>query len=266
MHGLIRRIMIKITSSILLILSFFIGFAQSPEDILRYSYLPQHGSARSMAIGGAMGSLGGDISTLFTNPAGLGMYKTAEFVITPAFVFNNNKADFRGNNTSGVTKSGFDLGTSGMVFGFNNPYSKWTNQAFSFGVNQTANFNNLVSYSGQNNYSSYSEKFVEEISKSGEQIDYFLNTNTPYSFGSSLAVYTYLVDTFSNNGNGVMIKGLPEFLLDKGIALNQEKRIETKGGIYELGLGYAANMDDKIYVGFGMGIPIVNYQRNSFTK
>ena len=256
----------KITGTVALMILFYAGFAQAPEDVLRYSYLPQHGSARSMAIGGAMGSLGGDISTLFTNPAGLGFYKTREIVITPGLIFNNNKANFRGSNTSGISKSGFDLGTSGIVIGFNAPYSKWTSQAFSFGVNQTANFNNLVSYSGKNNYSSYSEKFAEEISKSGESLDYFLNKNTPYAFGSSLAVFTYLVDTFHTAGNGLVIKGLPEFLLEKGIALNQEKRIETKGGIYEIGLGYAANMEDKIYLGLGLGIPIVNYQRNSFTK
>ena len=80
--------------------AFVSGFAiaQSPEDVLRYSYFPQHGSARNMAIGGAMGSLGGDINALFVNPAGLGLYKTNEFVFTPAFEFNNNKFNFRGTN------------------------------------------------------------------------------------------------------------------------------------------------------------------------
>ncbi|MFZ1307111.1 MAG: aromatic hydrocarbon degradation protein, partial [Ferruginibacter sp.] len=71
-------------------------YAQVPEDAIRYSFYPQSGTARNMAIGGAMGSLGGDINATFVNPAGLGLYKTNEFVITPAFSFNNNKATFRG--------------------------------------------------------------------------------------------------------------------------------------------------------------------------
>ena len=69
--------------------------AQIPEDVLRQSFFPQNGTARSLAIGGAMGSLGGDINAIFVNPAGLGNYKTGEFVFTPGFLMNSNKTDFR---------------------------------------------------------------------------------------------------------------------------------------------------------------------------
>jgi hypothetical protein len=232
--------------------------AQAPEDILRYSYFPQHGSARNMAIGGAMGSLGGDINALFVNPAGLGLYKTREIVLSPGIAFNNNKADFRGTNNA-AKKSAFDLGTSGIVIGFNNRYSKWTSQAFSIGVNQTANFNNVVSYRGSNNKSSFSEQYAEQFSQSGQTIDQALD-NPSFAFGTAPALYTYLVDTF-NTANGTTVKSLPEFLLANGIALDQQKTVTTKGGIYEIALGYAANMDDKFYVGGSIGIPIVNYQR-----
>jgi len=43
-------------------------FAQEPADALRYSWTNQGGTARQQAIGGAMGSLGGDISSTFINP------------------------------------------------------------------------------------------------------------------------------------------------------------------------------------------------------
>jgi hypothetical protein len=240
-------------------------FAQAPEDILRYNYFPQHGSARSMAIGGAMASLGGDINALFVNPAGLGLYKTQEFVISPGFLSSSVSSNFRGTNTTGNNKSTFDLGTSGLVIGFNGPYSKLAGQAFSIGVNQIANFNNIISYKGQNNYSSYTEQFAEEIAKSGLSLNDILN-DPRFAYGSAPAVYTYLVDTFRNASNNLVVRGLPEFLLDKGIALNQEKTIETKGGIYEIGLGYAANMKDKFYWGVTIGIPIVSYTRYSFYK
>lgn len=239
--------------------SFFAAMSQAPEDILRYSYFPQHGSARNMAIGGAMGSLGGDINALFVNPAGLGLYKTREIVLSPGFGFNNNKADYRGTNTA-ANKSGFDLGTTGMVIGFHNKYSKWTSQAFSFGINQTANFNNVVSYKGTNNQSSFSEQYAEQFSQSGQTIDEALS-NPSFAFGTAPALYTYLVDTFHNSNGTTSIKSLPEFLLEKGIALDQQKTITTKGGIYEIALGYAANMDDRFYIGGSLGIPIVNYRR-----
>ena len=61
-------------------------------------------------------------------------------------------------------------------------------------------------------------------------------------------------------------KGYPEFLLDSGIALNQEKTIKTSGGIYEIALGYGANTNDKLYWGVSLGIPIVSYTRNTFFR
>jgi hypothetical protein len=235
------------------------SIAQAPEDVLRYSYIPQHGTARNMAIGGAMGSLGGDLNALFVNPAGLAMYKTSELVLSPGFMFNNNKANFRGT-ANNAKKSGFDIGTSGIVTGFNTVGSKWTNQAFSFGINQTANFNNTVSYRGSNNMSSYAEQFAEQIASDNIDITGTLN-NPSYAYGTYPAIYTYLVDTFKNGAGGYNIKALPEFLLEKGIALDQQKTVTTSGGIYELALGYAVNMDDKFYMGGSVGIPIVNYSR-----
>lgn len=211
-----------------------------------------------MSIGGAMGSLGGDINALFVNPAGLGLYKTGEIVISPALQFNNNKFNFRGSD-SASKKSGFDIGTTGFVVGFNTPNSKWTSQAFSIGVNQIANFNNNISYRGTNNQSSYSEMFAEQFSKSNQNIDQALN-NPHFAFGVAPALYTYLVDTFHIN-NKILVKTLPEFLLEKGVALNQQKSIDTKGGIYDIALGYAANMDDKLYVGGSFGFSVMNYSR-----
>lgn len=262
MRFLITPIMKKFLLSLTAMMCVFASFCQLPEDVLRYSYNPQHGTARNLAIGGAMGSLGGDLNALYVNPAGLGLYKTSELVLSPGFMFNNNKADYRGTNSKS-SKSGFDLGTSGFVAGFNSPGSKWTNQAFSIGISQTANFNNFVSYSGQNNQSSYSEQFAEQLSQSGIDINEALNVPA-FAYGTAPAIYTFLIDTFSNGNGGVNVRALPEFLLEKGIALNQQKTVDTKGGIYEIALGYAANMDDRFYIGGSLGIPIVNYSR--FTK
>src|SRR5690242_15408761 len=95
-------------TALLLVMAVTASFAQLPEDVLRYNYFQQQGTARSIAIGGAMGALGGDISALYVNPAGLGMYKTREIVLSPGFAINNNKAAFRGTNFQ-INKTGFGL-------------------------------------------------------------------------------------------------------------------------------------------------------------
>jgi hypothetical protein len=252
-----------ILSSALLV-CLFTASAQTPDDALRYSYFPQHGSARQIAVGGAMGSLGGDISTLFVNPAGLAFFKTKEYVFSPGIILNYSKANYRGTDTS-IKRNGFDLGIAGLVVGFKERGSKWTSQAFGIGVNQTANFNNNVYYKGFNNVTSQSQLFADEFAASGQSIKDFIN-DPRNAYGAGLAVYSSLVDTFhrnSPNADSIYVQALPEFILRNGMALKQEKRIETRGGIYELAFGYAANMDDKLYLGGTVGVPIVNYTRRS---
>ena len=62
--------------------------AQSPEEALRLAWFTQNGTARNMAVGGVMGSLGGDITANHVNPAGIGLYKTRELVLSPGFSLN----------------------------------------------------------------------------------------------------------------------------------------------------------------------------------
>ncbi len=49
--------------------------AQNEEDILRYSVYQIGGNARAVALGGATGAMGADMSALSNNPAGLGLYR-----------------------------------------------------------------------------------------------------------------------------------------------------------------------------------------------
>jgi long-subunit fatty acid transport protein len=99
----------------------------------------------------------------------------------------------------------------------------------------------------------------EQFSQSGLSIDNALN-NPRFAFGVAPALYTYLLDTFHIN-NKVLVKTMPEFLLESGVALNQQKSVDTKGGIYDIAMGYATNMDDKLYVGGSLGLSIFNYSR-----
>ncbi len=242
-------------------------YAQTPEDALRYSFYPQNGSARNLAIGGAMGSLGGDITATFVNPAGLGFYKTNEFILTPGFLLTNNKINFR-ETANKSKKNAMGFGTSGWVWGFGTRYKKDVSNAISFAVTQTANFNNSIVYKGLNNYSSFSEQFAEEFAKAnaryGYTIDDVLNSNSRYPYGSAPALLSYLIDTFTVTGtNGqkeIKVKAVPEFILDAGQALKQEMSRTTSGGITELALGFAHNHQDKWFFGGTIGMPIVMYK------
>ncbi len=251
----------------LLLFSLFIStliYAQIPEDAIRYSFYPQNGTARNLAIGSAMGSLGGDINATFVNPAGLGFFKTHEFVFTPGYFLNNNKAAFRGTDSKN-DKNSFGFGPIGFILGAPNSNKPGKSSAISLAITQAANFNNDIRYKGLNNYSSFSEQFAEEFAKSGLTIDDVIASNSPLPYTSAPALYTYLIDTVTINGK-VQVKGAAEYILDAGQALRQEMTKTTKGGIYELALAYAHNSNDKWYWGVTIGVPLVSYTSNTYFK
>lgn len=249
--------------------------AQTPEDALRMTWITPSGTARHQAIGGAMSSLGGEITSTFVNPAGLGFYKTHEVVLSPGYRFLNTKGSFRGSDAMSLNDvSNFRLGTSGLVMGWGNKYSKWKSNAFSIAINSVANFRKDIYYSGANDYSSFSENMANEFfdyytqqknsnpSLSNETIINNALNSFDLSLPTKMALYTYLVDIDTANGQNRIISRAEQPAL-----LNQENRISTRGGITEIALGFAANMNDKVYVGGSLGVPIMTYRRNStFTE
>jgi hypothetical protein len=249
----------------LICLSTYSAFAQVPEDALRYSWYPPSGTARNMAIGGAAGSLGGDITSAFVNPAGLGFYKTREFVFTPIFFNSDTKSKYR-QVSSMVKRGGIGLGTIGFVSGSVNRNNSKNSSAFSIALNEVANFNQRTNFTALNNYSSFAEQFAEEFARSGYSINEVLNTNSPLPYTSAVGLYTYLIDTVTIDGNTV-IKAAPEYLLDSGYALRQAYSNKTGGGVYDLSFAYGANMADKFYWGATLGVPLVYYKSDlEFTE
>jgi len=241
------------------------SIAQLPEDALKFSWFGPNGTARTQAIGGAIGALGADVTANYVNPAGLGFYKTSDFIVSPGYSFLKNTGNFRGDSKTD-SKNFFNLGTSGAVFGFSNPGSSWNGQAFSIAVSTIANFNSRISYSGKNNFSSYGEQFAADAFNSGAQPGDLLN-NDNVSIGTKLAFYTYLIDTLSIPGQaGTDYVSMALWNnLKKGAAflVNQQNTIETKGGITEIAVGFGATHSDKLYLGGSVGIPIMSYERNS---
>ena len=207
-------------------------YAQEPVDALRYSWTTPNGTARNQAIGGASASLGGEFSTLFVNPAGLGFYKTDELVITPGYNLYNNKGTYKGG-LSDTKHNKFNLGASGLLFSFNNyPGSRVRNFTVALGVNRSADFNSNIFYKGTNNKTSYSEKYLEELIHNNVQDPNRAATEYPYS--SSLALNTYLIDTIrATNGSVAGYKSLATV----ATGLDQENNITSTGGITDIALG-----------------------------
>src|SRR5664279_3179528 len=168
-----------------LLFSFLLK-AQLPEDALRMSYTRPSGTAREQAIGGAMGSLGGDITANYVNPAGLGFYKTSDILISPGWTFNSSNTGYLSNNIKGPSVNNFLLSTAGFVWGSSS--SPDVSNALSLTVNRSADFNSHIVYQGKNDYSSGAEAYAEEFNNSGISLDN-VYTTPGLSYGTRMALY-----------------------------------------------------------------------------
>jgi hypothetical protein len=246
---------------ILIIISIFSSLqtiAQIPEDAVRYSWYTQNGSARSLAIGGAMGALGGDLTSNFVNPAGIGFYRTNEASLTTGFLMNRSAMGYA-NKVFNESKNALTIGTIGFAIARQNEYNQNKSNAYSIAITQNANFNNIIRYKGLNNISSLSQVWADEFKSSGKKIDDLTSLNP---FTVAPALYTYLIDTIQRPTD-VIIKAAPEYILEAKEALQQEITKTTKGGVYEIGLSYAGNDGEKFVWGLSAGIPIINYESNT---
>ena len=218
------------------------------------------GTAREQAIGGAMGSLGGDITAAFVNPAGLGLYKTSELVLSPGWRFLTDKGNYLGTSTKAPAISRFSMGASGAVFGYGGGDPGMSN-VFAISVNRMADFNSHIAYQGINTYSSFSEQYVEEFAASGLDINSGI-ASPSLDYGTRMALYTSLIDTATINGT-LQVIGQPQ----KAGKLLQQNDLRSSGGITEIDLSLATSRHDKWYFGGSLGIPILSYTRNqTFTE
>lgn len=232
-------------------------YAQEPADALRYSYLTERGgTARNQAIGGAGASLGGEFTSLFINPAGLGFYKTGDFVFTPSFSLKKSNSTYLGSPQA-VTENNFNVGTTGFVIGGATRNAKGIKSvAFAFGINRLADFNNHIYYKGTNKSSSYSEKYLEELTNNN--VTDLNSAAQNYPYGSSLAFNTYLIDSLQGpNGS---LSGY-RTLANPTTGLIQENSINTTGGITDLSIGAGLDVNEKWYFGGTLSFPFLRYNR-----
>ncbi len=250
----------KILMILISITTFSCLSAQEPADALRYSWYAPGGTARNQAVGGAMTSLGGDLTAAFVNPAGLGFYKTGDIVISPGFNFLNNKSTYLGRTEMDKKNAG-SFGASGVVLGTETGKNR-SGVAIAFGINRTASFGTNLLYRGLNTQSSYSQKFLEEIQNNNDKDANNVASN--YPFGTSLAFNTYWIDTVAGGtANNYQFQTRAPI----ATGLLQENAITNKGGITELALAFAANSKDKYFFGLTLGVPLLHYVREStFTE
>ncbi|HBX49774.1 MAG: hypothetical protein A2275_00075 [Bacteroidetes bacterium RIFOXYA12_FULL_35_11] len=224
-------------------------FSQNEVDALRYSQSYVGGTARYTSMSGAFGALGGDMSVLNTNPAGIGIYRSSEIAITPSFFYNKAQTDYYSSPASDY-KYSLNLGNIGFVSTYksDNPDSDWKTTSFGIVYNKTNKFDYNYLVEGTNNNSS--------------MIDFFLNRangNKPENlddYMERLAFNTWLIDTLVGNP-------LSYFTSYSGYGETQRKVISSSGSTGEYAFSLGSNYKDILYLGAALTINRIDYEENS---
>lgn len=223
--------------------------AQNFEDALRFSALTTGTTARSMAIGGAAGSLGADYSSASVNPAGMGLYRQSEFTFTPYLNFNGSSSTYIGNGPTYDNNTAFKIGNLGMSF-YNNTGRKSGLKSYTFGIgfNKLADFNTHSTYQGVNSQSSFTDLMANEA-----QIYGVSEQESPLGF---LGYQGYLL---TDDRRSVPYNNI----LANGGSLTQTKFNKSKGGVNEININLAGNYNDKLMVGGTVGITTYRFRRTT---
>jgi hypothetical protein len=225
--------------------------AQSENDALRYSFLTHGGTARYIGMSGAFGALGADFSSISTNPAGVGSFRSNSIMFSPIYQMNSTEADYK-DKTSSTDKISLNLNNAGLVINLNSSGSDgtgWKNIAVGFGYNKLKSFNQDVAISGFNRNSSRLDQFM--LNSDG------LDTDKLYS--AEYAIYdVYLIDRIPNNPD--MLYTHPYY---GKYYINQKKKTSTKGGVGEYVIAFGGNYNDVVQIGISMGIQNVRYTEKS---
>jgi hypothetical protein len=239
-----------LTIGLLIILPCMVH-AQDMVDALRYSSLKIEGTARSGAMGNAFGALGGDFTAVGINPAGLGIYRSSEFAVSPNFGFLKTNSTYLSNPASDSDYR-MGLGNVSYVGTINTKAgssSGLVSVNFGIGYNRLKDFNNRALIVGHNAKASFMDYIAENA-----------NFNDWSDFYEELAWKTDVLQYDTNQ------KVYWHDLQDAGYGQSQRKSIIKKGSLDEYTLGLGLNFNHKLYLGGSLGITDLYYSESGLLE
>ncbi len=252
--------------------------AQNQYDALRFLGNDVNGTARFVGMGGAMSSLGADLSTIGTNPAGIGLYRSNDVALSFGFNANKSHSDFNGSvmdesrNRASFDQVGFVWSTK---IG-NKTDLRFLN--FAFNYHKRVNFNRQFASKGGLNGNSLTWQMADMIDGAEDgngglfyqsEDDFYgsnglLNADNPYMdrkyvgtpYLGAMGARTGLVDVKGDeDGNITDIYGWN--------GIDGEYYSRETGSVNEYDFNVSFNVRDRFYFGATLGVYDIDYLRYS---
>ncbi len=241
-------------------------YAQYAQDGIRFSNTQTGSTSRIKAIGNAGTAVGGDLSNITGNPAGLGFFTRSELSITPEYNGTNTKSLFNGANTSD-NKNQFNLNNASILF-----YSQ-----LSKGRNEDKNkgwlsLNFGVNYARTKNYYDNSYSAGRNAASGSSVADYFSERAQNFNYSNGAGQFGLdqgsLEQGAVNQGlisqTGVSPdKSYAYYSPNTNIGPNQVYATSHTGGQADYGFAIGANYSNKLYLGLGINFADIRYNSAS---
>jgi len=242
----------KIKSFLIIFICLFITsniIAQNMEsDAIMFGTNNNNGTARFVAVGGAMSAIGGDVTNISYNPAGIGLYKSSVIVFTPSYEINKTDAVYSLSSRQRMLSKLY-ISNFGAVFHM--PITKHSAmKSFNIGLA----YNSLNSFNNKNVFqlgtsNSISQNWVNEATtvNGNEELEFSYDN---FSFETVGAYSTWLVnfDTTSQT----YISPINNKILQKRISIRN-------GGKKDFALAFSTNLYNKLYLGTSISLPSISY-------
>lgn len=227
--------------------------AQNAGDALRYSTVQNYGTARMAGAGNAFTALGADFGAVSQNPAGLALFRSNEFMFSPAVNYAATKSTLNGTTASDQSTK-FRVGNLGLVF-YRDPgnNSKWRTANVALGFNQLANYNQSVYASGREKGTILNGWFEEAQDVLGNGGD----PESLYPLGAGLAYNAGAIYYLNNQPSY-------DFVDDPQAETDRTHSVSTTGRTNELSLSFAGNYNGKLLIGASFAAPFINYRQESY--
>ncbi len=198
-----------------------------------------HGTARYVGMGGAMGALGGDISVISNNPAGIGLMRRNDISIGMGAMIQDADA------IDGDSRGHYSFDQLGFVAVFNNPNGN--NLNFAVNLQKKLNFSHsMIAEQGGLGGLSQAAQLAGLMMDFG---DYYSQNN------GSLVNQAYgvgIYDVFDAEG------GVLQHRADE----NSFYRTSS-GNLYGLDLNVSGGVQDRFFWGATFGIDFMKYRSNT---
>lgn len=247
--------------------------AQSAIDGYRFSQPDLKGTARFMGMAGAFGALGGDLSTLSQNPAGIGIYRSNDIGFTVDLDFQKSlgKSD---NSETSLTQTKFLLNNIGGVFTLRLPSTTVPNLNFGFTYNKGVSFNRQ--YAGtmplRNSLSNYiagvanssgpegGPLYVGDVTTTSSFDPYFPNDGNLAAPWLTILGYDSYLTTPSGEGQDTEWFGQ----WGEGTSGMGIYNVIEKGSVDEYNIAFGGNIANVVYWGMNFDIVNFNYTQNAY--